>query len=534
MTRRIPRWALVAILAAWLAPASAFAHATIVSTAPEDTSVVKTAPRVVTMKWSESVDLGEHAVKLLDARGKEIETAPPRHGPGGASTAVLELPAGLKNGTYVISWRVVSADSHPVTGAFSFSIGSPSAVLFAADGSSSATVRFADAMFRAIAFLGLAVAIGGGFLLLALWPEGGANARARRLVWGGIGALLAGSVAVLLLQGPYASGGSLPGVFSPSLVSFSLSTRFGHALIVRIVLAAGLALLLGVALRRRDALAVGAAAVCALGLILTWTLTDHSRTGVQTWLGVPVASVHLLAMALWFGGLLLLLGCVLGRGDVSLAPVVPRFSRFALPCFAVLGASGLYLAWRQVGTFPALPKTDFGKLLLLKAGIVAAIVGLAYLSRRAVARGGGDLGRRLRVSVAGEACFGIAALAVTATLVNTAPARVSYVDPVHTTVAGPAGTRVEVSVNPAKQGANVLDVYLVKRDGMLLVVPELTAKLIPPGSSGPIAVPIGSAEPGHYVASRMSVPFPAKWTLRLQIRTSDIDEKDIDIPVRIR
>src|SRR5262249_45971707 len=156
---------------------------------------------------------------------------------------------------------------------------------------------------------------------------------------------------------------------------------------------------------------------------------------------------------------------VLGRADVSLEPVVPRFSRVAFPCFIVLGLSGLYLAWRQVGTFPALPKTDFGKLLLLKSGIVAAIVLLAWFSRRAVPRGFGGL----RASVAGEAFLGVAALGVTATLVNTAPARVSYVDPVHTTVAGPAGTRVQVGVTPAKQGPNVLDVYLVKRGGMLLV-----------------------------------------------------------------
>jgi len=526
MTRRIARWALVAIVAAWLAPASAFAHATIVSTSPADTSVVKTAPRAVTMRWSEAVDLGDHAVTLLDARGKEIKTSRPRHGPGGASTAVLDLPPGLKDGTYVISWRVVSSDSHPVTGAFSFSIGSPSTVLFAAGGSSSATVRFIDAVGRGVAFLGLALSIGGAFLLLVLWPEGRASARGRRVLWTGVGALLGGSLLVLLLQGPYASGGSLGGVFDPSLWSFSLSTRFGHALVVRIALGIVFAVLVARALRERKAWVLGGLVVCAVGLVLTWTLTDHSRTGVQTWLGVPVASVHLAAMTLWFGGLLLLLACAAER---SVAAAVPRFSRFALPCFAVLGVSGLYLAWRQVGTFPALPKTDFGKLLLLKSGIVAVIIGLAYLSRRAVARGGA-----VWSSVTGEAFLGVAALGVTATLVNTAPARVSYIDPVHTTVAGPAGTRVQVSVNPAKQGPNVLDVYLVKRDGMLLVVPELTAKLIPPGSSGPITVPLGTAEPGHYVASRMSVPFTGKWKLRLQIRTSEIDERDVDIPVRIR
>jgi copper transport protein len=302
------------------------------------------------------------------------------------------------------------------------------------------------------------------------------------------------------------------------------------------VLTVAFALLVAAALKRgaRKPAIVAAAAVCAVGLIGTWTLTDHSRTGVQPWLGVPMASVHLLAMTLWFGGLLLLLTCVLVRPHASLEPVVPRFSRFALPCFAVLGATGLYLAWRQVGTFPALPQTDFGKLLLLKAGIVAAIVGLAYLSRRAVAGSRGDLERRLRVSVAGEAFLGIAVLGVTATLVNTAPARVSYVDPVHTTVAGPAATRVQVSVNPAKQGANVVDVYLTKRDGTLLAVPEVTARLIPPGSTGPLKVPLGPAEPGHYVASRMSVPYPAKWTLRLQIRTTKFDQQDLDIPVRIR
>jgi copper transport protein len=100
---------------------------------------------------------------------------------------------------------------------------------------------------------------------------------------------------------------------------------------------------------------------------------------------------------------------------------VPRFSRLALVCFGVLGASGLYLAWRQVGAFPALPSTRFGRLLLVKTGIVVAIVGLAALSRRAVRRGGDDMGPRLRRSVAGEAFLGVAALGVTAALVTRRP-----------------------------------------------------------------------------------------------------------------
>ena len=121
-----------------------------------------------------------------------------------------------------------------------------------------------------------------------------------------------------------------------------------------------------------------------LGLLLTWTLTDHSRTGVQTWLGVPAATVHLLAMALWLGGLALLLVACSARRARRWCRSLPRFSRLALGCFVVLGVTGVYLAWRQSGELAALPATEFGRLLLIKSAIVLVIVGLAALSRRAV------------------------------------------------------------------------------------------------------------------------------------------------------
>ena len=511
----IARLLLLALLAGAIMPASASAHATIVRSSPSDQAILTTQPREVSLEFSEGVDLGEHAVRLLDGSGQEIKTTAAKHGPGGPSTAVLELPSGLAEGTYVVAWRVVSSDSHPVSGAFSFSIGSPSQVVFQSGGSSSATVRTLDAFGRGIAFLGLALALGGALVVFALWPGGPTNRRARGMVvWGGVGVLLAGSVVVLLMQGPYASGGPVTDAFSS--LSFSLGTRFGQAVVARIVLAVAFAVLLARGLRVP-------AALCGVALILTWTLVDHSRTGVQTWLGVPVASVHLLAMALWFGGLVVVLAC----GEE--APIA-RFSRVALVCFVVLGITGLYLAYRQAGEVGALPNTVFGRLLLVKAAAVAGIVALAYFSRRAVRRRSTP-----RRTVAGEAFLGIAALGLTAVLVNTAPARVDYVDPVDKTVAGPGGGTVEIRVAPAKQGENVADVYLVRRDGKLTEVPELTARLRPKdGGSGPLDVAFRGAERGHFVASPMVVPYPGDWILRLQIRTSEIDESDIDVPLKIR
>jgi copper transport protein len=522
MTGRIARLVVACLLAGLLAPAGAAAHATIVSTTPGDTTVLGRQPHSVSLKWSEPVDLGAHAVRLLDGAGNEVATpGAARPGPGGKSTAVLPLPRRLARGTYVVAWRVVSADSHPVSGAFSFSVGAPSAVVFAPGGGSSPTVRALDWLGRALAYLGFALAVGGAVVLFALWPGGRSSLAGRRLLWGGIGALVLGSLLVLLMQGPYATGGSVGSAFAPSSLSFTLGTRLGQALVLRILLAAMFAAFV---FRRAP---FEAAAACVACLVLTWTLTDHSHTGVQTGLGVPVASVHLLAMALWFGGLLMLL---VGVDRAALSVVAPRFSRLALWCFCALAASGIYLAYRQSGALAALPGTVFGRMVLVKAGLAAGIVALAWFSRRAVLRGLSPLR-----SVAGEAFLGVGVLGVTAALVNTTPARVAYVDPIDRTVAGPGGLKVEVKVDPAKQGENVADVYLVRRNGELAQVPELTARLRPrDGSSGPLAVRFASAEPGHYVASRLTVPYPGDWVLRLQIRTSAIDESDLDLPLTIR
>ncbi|MEU8263159.1 CopD family protein [Micromonospora sp. NPDC048999] len=371
---------------------------------------------------------------------------------------------------------------------------------------------------------------------------------------------------VLLVQGPYAAGTSLAGVFDPDLLGTTLSTRLGHALVARLVIVLALGVVFGIAVRPSDGVGrVGrmvlsaVAAVGVVGLMLTWTLADHAQTGVQTWLAVPAAGLHLLAMALWLGGLVLLVACVLvpgGGSVVSLEPVLPRFSRLAEICFAVIAVTGGYLAWRQVGSWAALGATVFGWLLLGKLAVVLVVVGLASGARRFVRRrGGGSLDarpsvavRRLRRSVVGEVVLGVVVVSITAVLVNTVPARTSYAPPVHVTVPVPAGDgdgdgagvglrggSVEVTIEPARSGSNVADIYLTGQDGSLVAVPEIFGELQSPDRTvTALPVKISAAEPGHYVAYSMSVPFPGSWVLRLDIRVSDFDETPVRVPFTAR
>ena len=284
------------------------------------------------------------------------------------------------------------------------------------------------------------------------------------------------------------------------------------------------AVLVARALRRPTAARCSGWARASLGLLLTWTLTDHSRTGVQAWLGVPAATVHLLAMALWFGGLALLLVRARPRPHGVASPSCRGSRRLALGCFAALGVTGVYLAWRQAGELAALPATEFGRLLLIKSGIVLAIVGLAALSRR----GRATRRRALRRTVLVEAVLGVVVLGVTAGLVNAAPARVSYSKPIDVTVTGVEGGRSRSRSSRPSRARTSPTSTCSSPTGGCSSRPEIEARLRKGDT-----VAAGRADPRRarpLRRDRLTVPAPGDWTLRLTVRTCDIDEQTIDVP----
>ncbi len=126
-----------------------------------------------------------------------------------------------------------------------------------------------------------------------------------------------------------------------------------------------------------------AGALLALALSATWAGADHASVGIQVWLALPFGMLHLIAMALWLGGLAtLLVGLRHGLG----LDAVDRFSKVAFGSVAVLAVTGVYQAWRGLGSWSALVDTEYGRLLLIKIGCVAAMLGVAWISRSWVAR----------------------------------------------------------------------------------------------------------------------------------------------------
>ncbi|UIX32697.1 copper resistance CopC/CopD family protein [Streptomyces sp. GQFP] len=400
-----------ALLAGLAGAAPASAHAALTGSSPSQGIVVDKAPDQVTLTFSEKVALSDGSIRVLDPKGKRVDTGKAAEISG--TTYGVPLHSGLPDGTFTVAYQVVSADSHPVAGAYTFSIGAPSvtSVKVSDESAGSGVVGVLYGLGRYVSYAGFIVMVGGAAFVLACWQRGAGVRALQRLVAAGWLAMTAATLALLLMRGSYTGSGKVGDIFDLGLLGDVLQTKTGAALVSRLLLLAAGALFIAVlfgayarpeeedsdedaededaaydATAKRDltfGLAIGGGVV-AIGLAATWALAEHASTGIQAGIAMPVDVVHLVAVALWLGGLSALL-VALFRAPAD-APIegsaVRRFSRLAFGSVIALVATGIYQSWRQVGSWSALTGTSYGQLLLVKIGLVIVLVGIAYISRR--------------------------------------------------------------------------------------------------------------------------------------------------------
>ncbi|MEU6811792.1 copper resistance protein CopC [Streptomyces sp. NPDC046831] len=427
---------LVLLLLGGAGPASA--HAALRAADPADGSVLGTAPRAVTLTFTESVGLLDDSFRLFDPDGRRVRTGETEHASGQGNTARVSLPSGLGQGTYTVAWRVVSADSHPVSGAFTFSVGkpSPTTAAVAAGPVEDPVTGGLHTLARYAAYAAVALLVGTAtFVLACRPPDPGAL---RGPLAAGWWVLLASTVVLVLLRAPYETGAGPAAAFDAEALGRTLTSRPGLALLARLALLPPTAVLLVRLLRRRGEnpsrrmLAAGTA--LALGLALTWAAAEHASAGIQVPVAMTSSVLHLLAMAVWLGGLTALLttlrratkgtagdaagrgvavedpagrgvavedpagrgapaGDAAGRGAAAeadgvraLTATAARFSRLALAAVTVLVVTGVYQSWRGLGSWTALTGTTYGRLLLAKVAVVIVLLAVASRSRRWTAR----------------------------------------------------------------------------------------------------------------------------------------------------
>jgi copper transport protein len=572
---------------------TASAHAALESTDPADGSVLKSAPRSVTLTFSESVALLDDSFRVYDPDNRRVRTSAAHHAKDAGDTASVTLPTELGTGTFTVAWRVVSADSHPVSGAFTFSIGKPSATttpINTAPTEDPLTGSLYD-IARYFAYIAAALLIGTAtFVTLCRPPDPSILNKPIRMGWW---TLLAATVALLILRAPYEAGTGLATAFDPSALPRTLTNRPGLALAARLVLLAATAVFL-LRLRGRERpgrVALGTGAALAVGLALTWASAEHASAGIQVPVAMTSAVLHLLAMAVWLGGLTALLTVLYRSSSLDAAPVA-RFSRLAFVSVTVLVVTGVYQSWRGLGSWNALTGTSYGRILLVKLGAVVLLLAAAGWSRRWTGRlvgaevplhvpelvrtgadatgtaapepesesdGTGDgaaepgdgsqdrYRRGLRRSVLCEVAVGVTVLVITTLLTTTLPGRAAADAQRTATPAGipaasvttvpfrvgNAGGKVQITLDPGRVGQNSVEAVVYGPDGGFATVPELRLSFtLAARKIGPLDAGVKD-EGGYWGTNTLNLPIAGTWTMKVTVRTSDVDQVSVTRDVRI-
>ncbi|WP_405972927.1 copper resistance protein CopC [Streptomyces sp. NBC_00988] len=379
---------------------TASAHAALTGSDPSSGVVVDKAPTQISLTFSEKVATNDDSLRVLNPEGKRVDVGKPSNISG--TTYATQVRSGLPDGTYTVAWQVVSADSHPVGGAFTFSIGSPSKTTVSVSAEQDVGGGLVGGLYgfgRYMSYAGFIVMVGGAAFILACWQRGAGVRALQRLVVSGWVSLTAATLWLLLVRGSYTTTGKLGDIFDLNLLGQVLQTKTGAALVSRLLLLAAAALFIAVLFgaydkredeEKRDltfGLAIGGGVVAA-GLAASWALAEHASTGLQPGIAMPVDVVHLLAVATWLGGLSALLVALYRApsGNQVGRTAVQNFSRIAFGSVLALVATGIYQSWRQLGSWSAFTDTGYGQLLLVKIGLVALLVGIASISRRWTAK----------------------------------------------------------------------------------------------------------------------------------------------------
>ncbi len=527
-------WIVALILLLMLAafPRSSLAHAVLMESEPSDGASLGAAPSAVTLRFNEPVT--PIRIQLLDHERRDM--ADPQSAVAENEAVRLALPPGLANGLYVASYRVTSADGHPVAGSFTFGIGvtPPSATGTPPVGDPSRAAALAGLLLRAMHYAALLAGIGGGlFLVLVTGRWAPLNDRLKpalclMLLAAGLSAALLVGVTGMTLAGSSLSD-LLTGASWTTGAASSVGLSVGIALLGLLCSACGLAL---------DTRAVAGPALLVTGALLgaaSLAATGHAATASPRWLSAPLVGLHGLMAAYWIGALWPLTMVLRLEPPAEAARLVRRFSRLAVGAVALLFGAGTVLSVIQLRSVEAILSTGYGWLWAGKMLAVLLLLGLAAWNRQSLTptldRGDGQAGQSLRRSITLEMATAGTALLLTAAFALTPPPRALSAGGEKppagfSAVTVKSGTIALIDIVPAMPGRNGVRLHLQDEDGKPVSAREVTMDWeLPAAGVAPLRHTLTSLGPGFFGIDDMTLPLAGQWSLRLDVLIDDFDKR---------
>ncbi|PST22718.1 copper resistance protein CopC [Mesorhizobium plurifarium] len=524
---RFARLVALAVLGILAQIGVAWAHASLNASEPGDGAVIDTAPSTYQLTFSEPVS--PLSLRLVGPDGSSV---PLERFEITDRTVEIVAPANIGRGTHVLSWRVISADGHAVSGSLVFSIGAATSEPPLIGEGTDWAVRAGILGSRVALYVGLFLGVGGAFA--SSWLLGGSRS-GRRAVAAALGVGILGTLSSVGFQGLDALGAPLARICEPLMWSTAMATSHGRTVITAsIALAAAGVAALG---KRQFARPASLISLILVGAALL--LSGHAATAQPQWLVRPALFLHAASIAFWMGALVPL-GLALRRGDPAAPTALRRFSATIPYVVIALFAAGVVLTLVQVQEPNALTTTTYGQVLLVKLGLIAGLFLLAVVNRW----------RLTRPVVAGEVAATswlvrtIAAETAIVLLVFLVAASWRFTPPPRTLAAAarPASTHIHtdkamalVEVRPGRPGQGDVSINLSTGELERLYAKEVMLVLSKPDSGiEPFSRPAVRREEAVWRIDQMPIPLAGTWQVRVDILISDFETVRLRGQIRIR
>jgi copper transport protein len=547
MTHRLLSTIRFALAALWAVSWStgAFAHAVLMESSPKAGQMFDTSPKEISVTFNENV--GPIFFKILDKTGKDVGSPGEIKIDGYKLT--LPLNATLPNGTYVLTYRVISADTHPVGATFGFSVGEPMAdtsQMSAGADSASTPWTFAVSANRWLLYATMLLAAGSALFTILVQSPGAVGAAAY-----GLGRKAAAVAAISYILSIGIGGAEM--VMGGGGALFSLDTWIrGTQSTLTPSAAIGVPAMLiliwayghGSAQPKTGALLVGSAAAVASFLV-----TGHAATAAPVWLTAPMVAVHLACTAFWLGALYPLLVSTTAVSAKESGAIMTQFSLRAVYTVTAIALSGAVISWVQLESPANLFGNQYGASLTRKLLLFVIILGFAAYNKMvltpALESGKAGSESRIRRSIRIEYVIYVLILGAAMSLTLTTPPRAIVdqggagmggmaMDGIKTSIKNDKYT-ADLEITPAKAGENMIMVTVKGADGQVLKVSdvEMVANLEAAGISD-LTVK-GERLPNemwHIMVKDMIIP--GEWSVRIDVFIDDFDKVGFETKAQIK
>lgn len=533
----------------------AYAHPEIISSDPSQSASVSAGTNRVVIHYSEAVEIGFSAIKVLDSNGNQIDNKDTRY-VGNESTLSVTTPP-LQDGIYTVTSKVLSkVDGHLVDSAFVFGVGNVS-VPPPKQRDITESVYFPEAGARLPGLLGQVIVLGSVISSVLIWGsmrkkniikenlselQRAYQSKFSSIIGIGLFLVFASNILMLVVQ-------TLRLQTSASAV---LQTSFGSIWIARMALTVVLLAVWFLIENKSNVSNKKQILLLALSLILigTTTIIGHGAASEQL-SALVIDYAHNLIASVWIGGVIFfgfVLLPVLTKLDGSKKELVtllaiPRFSSMILISLGILVITGPTLLWLLEDDVTLLTQSAYGFLIMGKIGIGAAMAALGGYKQFKIQKTAErniksntvtvhkKLGRSLKV----EAVLGVALLGLVALLTNSSlptsqseQAQAQQITYGFQTSEFSENARFDIDIDPFISGSNTIVVSVFDSNGNPLSdVNDLKVKVSNPQRNiAPIEIPTSKiADSQNKFQGTLTFGFSGKWNIEIEAqRTEHVNE----------